>query len=201
MRFLLISLFALLLSCASYPVKNDFKIIPATQNQVFNPYFSDAKLDYIYKAHLQFNGYTLSGIFIVKKIEDKHYRIVFTTEMGNTIFDFTLQNNVFQTNQILPDINKKWVVNILQKDFRVLLKENALIAHGYNLSESIIYEVKINNMSYYYYSMDDQLKKIAGVQSRKEIVNFIFSDVEKTMAQKIEIIHAKLNLRITLKAI
>ena len=64
------------------------------------------------------------GIFIVKKLGPKHHRIVFTTELGNKIFDFTFKEDSFKVNQILKELDKKLLINILKSDFKTLIMEN-----------------------------------------------------------------------------
>ncbi len=128
MRYLLISIviFALV-SCGSYTKRNNFKSIETIDKSVTNSYFSDASKDYIYKADIDLYSRKFSGIFIVKKTGPNDHRVVFTTEMGNKVFDFSYGEDDFKINFILDEIDKKIITNILRKDFLVLIKENVLI--------------------------------------------------------------------------
>ena len=89
MRILLTSLLFLFVGCASYPIKNGFTSTQTSVQAITNPYFSDSAKDYVYKAQIKAFDKNLGGILAIKKLGEAHHRLVFTTEMGNTIFDFT----------------------------------------------------------------------------------------------------------------
>ena len=118
--FLLISVCIFILSCGSYSKKNNFQNVENFE-AIVNPYFSNSNQDYVYKAHIEVYNHNFGVLFILKKIAEKQHRIVFTTEMGNTLFDFSFNNEDFKVNYILDDLNKKILINILRKDFKALI--------------------------------------------------------------------------------
>lgn len=199
MRFLLISFCFLFVGCASYPKKNNFQESEIVAPTILNPYFSDATLDYVYKAQITVYDTDFSGLFIVKKIAIDEHRVVFTTEMGNKIVDFSFTDDDFKVNYALKDFDKKGLINLLQQDFKVLIEEYPIVAKSYILDEQEIVEAKIYNKKYYYYYLNQQLQRIAKVSSGKEKSTFLFSGINGNLATAIEIIHPK--IKINLKSI
>ncbi len=202
MRILLSSLFAFVLfGCASYSKKNGFESVETIQKETLNPYFSDVSKDYVYKAKIEAFDKSFGGLFIVKKLGPAHHRIVFTTEMGNTIFDFTFQGDDFKVNRILKEMDRKLLINILKRDFWALFEEHPQVLQTFKDKGDIVYKTKILSKKHYFYQTDGSLKKITRVGSGKEKVNFMFSEIEEDLAGKIEILHKTFPLTITLNRI
>lgn len=201
MRYLLISFCFLFVGCVSYPKKNNFSKKEGSGVGVKNSYFSDKTQDYVYKANIDVYAKHFGGILIVKKIEEKNHRVVFTTEMGNKIFDFSFINNDFKVNYILDDFNKKILINILKKDFKVLIEETPLLTNTFSSNDDVIFETEINNIKHYYHSINNQISKIIRYRSGKEKVVFTFSKINDTIANLIKIDHRNLKLTINLKSI
>jgi len=202
MRYLLSNLLVIaFVSCASYPKKKGLTEIDLSQKTISNPYFSDASKDYVYKANIEAFGNSFSGIFIVKKLGEDHHRIAFTTEMGNKIFDFTFHGEDFKVNHILKKMNKKILVNILRKDFRVLVSENLSVEKTFKEGSNAIFETQIANEKYYHFIFKENLTKVYRVGNGKEKVEYIFSEISHNIAKHIEISHQNFDLTIDLEAI
>tara|TARA_R110000868_G_scaffold21614_12_gene89600 strand:- start:25538 stop:26146 length:609 start_codon:yes stop_codon:yes gene_type:complete len=202
MKYLLISLTVLLFACSSYPKKHNLERKIGARPTISNPYFSDMAKDYIYKAKINFVEKSFGGIFVVKKLGDEHHRVVFTTEMGNKIFDFSFIKNEFKINFILKEINKKILINFLKRDFYVLINENPKILNQYEKTgDTIFMETQINNNTYFYLTADQQLHQILETRGNKEKSDYIFTEVENNHAKEIKIRHKNIKLTIDLKAI
>ncbi len=199
MRYLLISCCFFVVGCTTYPKKNNFQEIEIVTPTIINSYFSDETIDYVYRAQISVYNTDFSGLFIVKKIAPNNHRVVFTTEMGNKIFDFSFINDEFKVNFILKEFNKKKLVSLLQKDFKVLLEEHPMAINLYSHDEKEIIETRIYNKKHYYYYINHQLKKIVKASNGKEKSIFIFSEINSNLATNIEIIHSK--IKINLKSI
>ena len=138
-RFLLSSLLVLtLISCGPKVTKG--LEVPVSREKIGSPYFSDLSKDYVYKAKLDIYGNYFGGILIVKKISEAKHRVVFTTEFGSKIFDFLYDGDTFTKNFILPDLDKKIIVNTLEKDFRILITEKKDVVSQYQYSEYNVFE-------------------------------------------------------------
>ncbi|WP_452232905.1 hypothetical protein [Lacinutrix sp. MEBiC02595] len=199
MRYLLISICFIFIGCASFPKKNNFEAAAITSN-IINPYFANPNQDYIYKANIEVYENSFGGIFIVKKIGEQHHRIVFTTEMGNKLLDFTFNKDTFTVNYILDDLNKKILINVLKKDFKVLITEHLIAEKTYTITNETIKKTSLDNKTYYYFE-SPEITKIIRANSHKEKVRFLFTDLKDNIAQHIEIIHSNIKLKINLKSI
>ncbi|MBU2938197.1 hypothetical protein KO494_01470 [Lacinutrix sp. C3R15] len=199
MRYLLISVCFFCFGCASFSKKNNFNPAAITGN-INNPYFANPKQDYIYKANIEVYDNTFGGIFIVKKTDKHQHRIVFTTEMGNKLFDFSFNKDLFKVNYILDDLDKKILINILKKDFKVLISENLKTEETYSLNTTTIKKTTLDNKTYYYFETPE-LSKVIRANYKKEKVRFLFTKINDTIAQEIEITHTNIKLKIKLKSI
>lgn len=202
MKYLLTSLIALLLACSSYPKKNNLERKIGVTSTISNHYFSDMAKDYVYKAKINFATKSFGGIFVIKKLGEEHHRVVFTTEMGNKIFDFSFIKNEFKINFILEEMNKKILINLLKRDFLVLTNENPKILNHYEKpGDTIFLETQIENKTYFYLTANQQLHQILETQGGKEKSDYIFTQVENNHAREINIRHKNIKLTIDLKAI
>ncbi|HET8737303.1 MAG TPA: hypothetical protein VFM69_11960 [Pricia sp.] len=224
MRSLCSSLLALLfVGCASYPVKqglqpfdpvpseqvNAGKSIPATSRtsvasaptEVINPYFSDISKDYVYKAKIAAFDTSFGGLLIIKKLGPAHHRIVFTTEMGNTIFDFTFKEDDFKVNRILRKMDRKILITLLKRDFKVLIEAHPEVLETFTDQKDIVRETNILSKKHYFYFADTRLHKIVRAGDGKEKVVFLFSEVKDGLAENVRILHKTIPLTITLKSI
>ncbi len=75
-----------------------------------------------YQARVDVLNKHLSGLLLIKEMPGDVMRVVFTNELGNTFFDFEFNDQgEFKVIHIIDQLNKKAVVNTLQKDFELLL--------------------------------------------------------------------------------
>ncbi|GAA3593112.1 hypothetical protein Q4Q39_05965 [Flavivirga amylovorans] len=200
MRYLISSFCLLFIACGPYPKKHNFQLRTTSNKTIHNPYFSDEKKDYVYKANIAVYDKLFSGIFIVKKLGEANHRIVFTTEMGNKIFDFSFLNDTFKVNFIIEAIDKAILINILKKDFKALIQEKIPVIKSYSLQDTLIYETALSNKKHFYFKTQ-QLNKIIRVKNAKEKVTFLFLEINNIIANQIKILHSNIKLKINLKSI
>lgn len=202
MRILLPSLcLFLMVGCASYPKKKGFEAIASVQKETLNPYFSDVSKDYVYKANIEAFDKSFGGVFIVKKLGDAHHRVAFTTEMGNTLFDFTFKGEDFKVNRILKEMDRKLLINILKRDFKALIVEHPPVLRTFRNAEDVVAETEILSKKHYFYQSDGELYKTVRVGNGKEKVVFLYSDIADNLARDIQILHQNLDLEIHLTAL
>jgi len=199
-QFLLINcLLALVLfSCASVTKNYTPKKLDKTSYTV--PYFSDSKTDYVYKTNISVYGNELSGIFIAKKINDTTHRIVFTTEFGNKLMDFEISETDFKVNSIVSELDRKILINTLKDDFRLLLKKEYLIQEQFENESSNIYKSADGKRDNYIFisKKDQKLEKIVQASKTKEKFTLTFSSENNIFAEKIQIVHKNIKLKIEL---
>ncbi|TDX13555.1 hypothetical protein [Flavobacterium sp. S87F.05.LMB.W.Kidney.N] len=199
-QFLLINclLALVLLSCGSVTKNYTPKKLDKTSYTV--PYFSDSKTDYVYKTNISVYGNELSGIFIAKKINDTTHRIVFTTEFGNKLMDFEISETDFKVNSIVSELDRKILINTLKDDFRLLLKKQYLIQEQFENDSSNIYKSADGKRDNYIFisKKDQKLEKIVHSSKTKEKFTLLFNSENNIFAEKIQIIHQNIKLKIEL---
>jgi len=196
--FLLISFLFLFVSCATNPV-NKGLVAKTLQKATFeNPYFSSSATDYVYKANITVYGNELSGIFIAKKLNETTHRIVFTTEFGNKLMDFEISETDFKINSIVPELNRKMLINTLQADFRMLFRKQYPIQKQFEDAQQDVYKSEIGNKNYYLFTPKgaETLLKIVETTKRKEKINISFTSENDIFANKIVIQHYNIKLKI-----
>ncbi|HEU0124703.1 MAG TPA: hypothetical protein VFQ56_00220 [Flavobacterium sp.] len=199
-QFLLINCFLaiVLVSCGSVTKNYTPKKLDKTAVEV--PYFSDSKTDYVYKTNISVYGNELSGIFIAKKINDTTHRIVFTTEFGNKLMDFEISENAFKVNSIVSELDRKILINTLKEDFRLLLKKQYLIQEQFENESAEIYKSKDGKRDNYIFisKKEQKLEKIVHASKTKEKFTLLFNSENNIFAEKIQIIHQNIKLKIEL---
>lgn len=201
MRNLQIScLFIFLISSCGLTTMRGYMERSPTIDVITNDYFSNAKKDYVYKANFDVFMHNFGGVLIIKKINNEQHRFVFTTEFGKKIFDFELINDDFKVNYILDDLNKKVIVNTLQKDLQLLVKQRGNVFKEFEKDNEVAYQTLLNGQfNFYFFSKGNKhLTKIISTSKHKEKVTINFNRVENNIAENIEIIHQNIKMKIRL---
>lgn len=192
-------IFILFISCRTYRI-GEVKPFSASQETVENSYFSSNK-DYVYKCQMDIYKNHVSGIVIIKKISETVHRVVMTTDFGNKMFDFEISPTDFKLNYVLPDLDKKMIINFLKNDFRALLRQQYDVNESFTDEKSLIFKsTDENKLTYLFYdnTPDLFLKKIILTKNNQEKINFIFEAKSPTFADKIEIQHKDFKINIQL---
>lgn len=195
-----IILVLVLCSCSTNKVVQDYASVPLKKTIFEVPYFSNPAMDYVYKANITVYGHELTGIFIAKKINDTTHRVVFTTEFGNKLMDFEISEDNFKVNSIVSELDRKILINTLEEDFRLLLKKEYLVQEQFeNESDNIYKSADGNRDNYLFYSKKNhQLEKIVRSSKTKEKFMLIFITENNIFAERVQIIHQNIKLKIDL---
>ncbi|MCG2460170.1 hypothetical protein K8352_05380 [Flavobacteriaceae bacterium F89] len=196
-----LSVLLLMLACGSYPKENNFNETEITTNGILNPYFSDPSKDYIYKARISLQKKEFGGLFIVKKLGPDRHRVVFTTEMGSKILDFSFERDKFTVNYLLDEMDRKVLINTLKNDFRTLITGNPQVLRTFTKDDQKIFETKNDKKKYFYFYKDGLLNKIIRASGKKDKTEFLFLEARGNMSKIIRITHQNIPLRINLKTI
>lgn len=191
-------IFILFTSCKTYRL-NDVKPITASEKTVENLYFS-SKEDYVYKCQMDIYKNHVSGILIIKKIDATIHRVVLTSDFGNKLIDFEISENDFKLNYVLPDLDKKIVINFLKNDFQQLLKQKYPVSESFENENSKIYLSKIDNKAYYLFFNKDNhlLKQIVYTRNNKEKIDFTFDAKKHIFADSLNLQHKDFKINIKL---
>ncbi len=201
-RFLAISLLAtVVLTSCSLKTTEGLRQVPFTKIEVENPYFSNAEIDCVYKAKIEVYGKNFGGILIIKKIAAESHRVVFTTEFGSKLFDFQFEDDTFTKNFVVEELDKKFIINILKDDFKLLVNEKAKILEVYESENQRIYKTHNDERFNFYFinAGTGQLQKIVNTSKTKEKMEIDFMSSDGKIADTIAIKHSNIKLTIDLE--
>ncbi len=193
------SLFLLLfVSCKTYTLA-DAKPVSNSEKTVENLYFSSHE-DYVYKCQMDIYKNHVSGILIIKKINNTAHRVVLTSDFGNTLIDFEISENDFKLNYVLPDLDKKIVINFLRDDFQQLLKKTYSVTESFENHNARIYLSKIDQKAYYLFFNKENglLKQIIYTKNKKEKIDFTFEAKKHIFADSLSLQHKDFKIKIQL---
>ena len=204
MRYFLLSSFLFLLfGCSSV-----YKDLNKTTGDVYAiNKFKPAITVALYKAQINVIGNYLSGLLLIKKMPDSSTRMVFSSEMGLTFFDFEFsKDGAFKVYSILKKMDRKAVIKTLRKDFELILMQNLKMEQAYILKDSSLnlYYAFPQSKGNNYYITDKESKTLIGMErgsKRKRIVSVICQNYWNGLPDTIGITHHTFDFTIGLKRI
>lgn len=188
----------LFVSCKTYKL-TDVKPVSNSEKTVENLYFSSNE-DYVYKCQMDIYKNHVSGILIIKKIKETTHRVVLTSDFGNKLIDFEVSENDFKLNYVLPDLDKKIVINFLKNDFQKLLRQKYPVNESFENENSKIYLSKIEKKNYYLFfnKENNLLKQIIYTKNNKEKIDFSFDAKKHIFADSLNLQHKDFKINIKL---
>lgn len=191
-------IFTVFISCKSYKLEG-VKPIANSHETVENLYFSSNE-DYVYKCQMDIYKNHVSGILILKKFNETTHRVVLTSDFGNKLIDFTISENDFKLNYVLPDLDKKIVINFLKNDFQELLRQKYPVTESFENENQKIYLSKIDKKVYYlFFNKEDGLmKQIIYTKNNKEKIDFTFDAKKHIFADSLNLQHKDFKINIKL---
>ncbi len=118
-NLILISLFFTLIfsSCSTLRDKSvhngDATIVPDVVDTV-----ADTQ---IFELQMNYRENEFSGMLLLKKLGDDHYRFVLTSHFGLTVFDLEVDKRSYKVHYCLQPLNRKRALYLLRNDFSILL--------------------------------------------------------------------------------
>ena len=209
-RFLTLNSLIIVLLSAS--CSNPYKALERQKNKEsalrFKPDFDKVIYRAIVDGGFLFKKYHISGLLIIKQLENGTKRAVLQNEMGPVLFDFEWQSNgVFEVKEIMPDLNKEAVIKTLRKDFEILmmigLDRGTEINYKQSRGKELYNRFSIAGGYVYYISNGQELVRIENANNRKTVVTVNVDNFEKgTRVPKAVLIeHHKANFTISLNKI
>jgi hypothetical protein len=191
-------IFLLFVSCKTYTLA-DVKPVANSEKTVENLYFSSHE-DYVYKCQMDIYKNHVSGILIIKKINETTHRVVLTSDFGNKLIDFEISEADFKLNYVLPDLDKKIIINFLKDDFQQLLKQKYSVAESFENQNSRIYLSKIDHKAYYLFFNKETglLKQMIYTKNKKEKIDFTFEAKKHIFADSLSLQHKDFKIKIQL---
>jgi len=202
-RFLIfLSLFILNISCNQY--RHLKRTLPEEHCiEKFKPDFRHEE----YKTSVDVIGKHISGLLLIKYMPDSSTRIVFTSEMGLSFFDFGfLRDSGFAVYHIVPQMNKAALIKTLRKDFELIMFRNMDENKSYNLIDSTnIYHAYPQEKGINYYITDEHCNYLIRMQrssDKKPIMEaFFYDNLPGNSPDSISIRHLNFKFSISLKKI
>lgn len=151
----------------------------------------------LYKTKIDIGNKHFSGLFYFKIQTDTSYRIVFLSEFGLNLLDLEYKNHEFTVKNCKEFLNKKIIINMLQKDLRLLIDipqnyKNKVYKNTKNKTVLIKFN-KFFKKYLYFYSEQEKLYKIIKKNGISHIVAKVRYD-KKEIPQEIEIDDKRINL-------
>lgn len=199
-RFLAISLIFILSSC-SLQTTEGLRQTELKLDKISNPYFANQSIDYVYKAKIDVYNNNLGGILIIKKTGPKSHRIVMTTEFGGKLLDLEFDGDTFTKNFVIEELDRKFILNVLQADFELMLIDKAVVVDAYVSDTHRVLKTQ-NDKRYNFYFINKsckKLEKIVNTSKTKEKVEINFSSSDGEIAEGISIVHNNIKLKIDLE--
>lgn len=193
-RFFLFSiLWVAMQSCSSYKPDVLFKEKKSTMQNLF---FADQAQEYVYTALINAFGKEITGILVIKPLDNDSHRLVLTTDFGNTLLDLTINKEGYIKNYAIPDLDKKIILNVISSDFKLLVKRDWEI-NAVSVSGNM-YMSQIGRKKFYLSYNDKDLYQLVYAKQKKKVA-FTYNNIEVDKAKEIQIQHFNFNLKIELK--
>jgi len=144
-------------------------------------------------------GQHFSGMMFIKYFGERHYRTVFITEVGMSIFDFEFNHEIFTDHGSIDLIKKPYILETLKKDLMLILME------GNNSSKAVLYEdaetgsivYRVNSgeeYNYYFFNKAGSLLKIENSSGYFKKIKIKYSYNKNNSISKIVIKHYNADL-------
>lgn len=87
------------------------------------PVYDEYEAARYYTAQVDFKDKNMTGILALSReaADPLRFRMIMMTPFGVPLFDFSISKDSFIVNNCMEQLNKKIVLNMLEKDFRTLL--------------------------------------------------------------------------------
>jgi len=188
--------FAVLFSSCSTYTKN---FASERANEKFTPYYLEDFSEGSFKISIEAFDNHFGGILVAKKLETNHFRFAFINEFGGKLLDFELINKELNLNYAIEELDRKIILNMLEKDFAILFSEENRIDEKFSGKNSILWKspafIGKKNL-YYEFDSDENLDKII-LAKIKEKVSIELRTNENEFPE-FEISHGKLPIKIYL---
>jgi len=194
-KMMVILLVSLVSSCASY-TKN---FVSEQTEQIFTPYYLVHFSEGSFKISIEAFDNHFGGILVAKKLETNHYRFAFINEFGGKLLDFELIDRKLKLNYAIEQLDRKIILNMLEKDFAILFSEENRIDEKFSKENSTLWkspEFAGKKNLYYKFDSGEKLDKII-LANRKEKVSIELKASENDFPE-FEISHGKLPIKISL---
>lgn len=169
----------------------------------FKPVFKDKATSFLFKTTLTFGKkIQQGGILALKKSSDQHYRAIFMTKFGLTLFDFEFGAQGFVVHKALEQLNKPILLQVIRQDLELLLARDILgqsakaFDQGHLLDRERILKVRQKGKPLFY--VQDLHQRLTAIY-RARAVSIQLSEYVSEVPRSIDIQHHNVPLRLELR--
>jgi hypothetical protein len=138
----------------------------------WSPVFPENFQKGLFRMNFDISKNHITGFLIIKKTSDSSTNIVFSNEFGVCFFFFEFHKGKFLIRTLFPSFNRKSLLSILEKDFRLILFPDTTVKKIIMLQNAGS-EIQSYNVSSGWgdnqYSVAIQTKKIKEIRSKNSI--------------------------------
>lgn len=193
----------LILNSCSYKHYKGFEKVVTTGialPDIFDSTFKKAN----YLTHFEVFGNELSGITIIKKVEQTNtYHVVFISQIGLKYFDLEMtidqEADGFKINYIMESLNRDFIVNALKDDFELLFikKSNNRQIQLYQHPEKETREITVSHgKEITSYLIENELvRSVSLIKGLSNLASININKFNTNYPQKFEMINKKARLK------
>jgi hypothetical protein len=149
-------------------------------------------------------GRSFSGLLVIKPDISGSHRVILITEFGLKIFDMEfLPDGGFELHYCVDAINKKYIINMLRKDFELIFRKKPLLGSSGVMTERVsrlpVIKEKEHGKKYFYYVNEGgSIKSIVRSSVTGKKVRADFYGRQGVMPDSLSILHynVKMNLKL-----
>lgn len=137
--------------------------------EIFHPGIQES---FVYKTNIQYKDKAFSSLTYFNELNDSVFKIVLLTTFGNTLLEAEISKQDFKVNNVISYLNRKPILSLLEKDWRIVLKSNFSNEAPEIFSSSgdeqvFVYGKGRKNILYYYSESKKSVTKVEAYSGRK----------------------------------
>jgi len=200
-NFLFLISFCFIASCAPRMFQSLKPAGEAYRQEQVRLFTNDTSESMVYKTNLEFKDHSFSSLLYLKKTANDTFTMVLMTNFGNTMLEGTFSKDKFVFTNVVPDLNRKPLLNLLESDWRLLLRGNLftdLPQIFSSDSQQTVYHFKDDKTDnlYYYSQGKESVELIESYSSEKKKVIVSIDRMKPKNPEVISIEHPGMDLKI-----
>lgn len=182
-----------------------FRKLPEAGADDYSPRYIQAFPDslpesLIYKTVLRLRDIEFSSLTYLSSTGDSVFHIVLLTTFGNTILEADMTQEKFTLHNCIPELNKKYILNFIEKDWRLLLYGNLvkpfqnpqLLPDSANTKSIFVFGKNSRHTLFEYDTLKQMLASIEKYKGKKKTTGVRFKGFQNGIPADIRMEHPSL---------
>jgi len=176
-------------------------------NSELSSLFHDMEVQsYLFKTVVNFRQERFTGLLLVKRMEEKVFRVVFTTEVGLKIFDVEVNPETTKVHYVLEEINRDKFIDLIENDLSLLLMNDVSgVDMNVFADEHKAYTLYAGKKERVYYLLENTKNMIIRMEKSnligKSLISIELENYQFSFPEKISITHGRVPLDLQLRFI